>query len=263
MAKIHPTAIVSSDAIVPDEVEIGPYAIVEDDVEIGEGSVLESHSILRSGARIGKSVTVGNFAVVAGPPQDLSFDTRTKTYAKLGDGCVLREGATVHRSTLEGEATIVGKECFIMSQAHVGHDCVVGDKVVLANQAMLAGHVAVGNFCFLGGGCGIHQFCRIGEGVMIGGLARIRLDVAPYTMASEDNCLYGLNLVGLRRRGVDRESISMLQKCYRKVFLGTGKIRSIAEEALREGMGELPEPRRFLEFFASGKRGFVKPRHSA
>lgn len=259
MGKIHPTAIIAASALIPEEIEIGPYVIVEDGVSIGAGSVLESHSIARKGSRIGKSVTVGNFAVVAGPPQDLSFDPKIDSYAVIGDGSVLREGATVHRSTREGEATKVGQGCFIMANAHVGHDCVVGDKVVLANGALLAGHVSVGSFCFLGGTCAIHQHCRIGEGVMIGGLARVRLDVAPYTMASEDNSLFGLNLVGLRRRGVSREAISMLQKCYRKVFLGTGSVRAIAEEALRDGWGELPEPRRFLEFFADGKRGFTKP----
>ncbi|EDY83354.1 acyl-(acyl-carrier-protein)--UDP-N-acetylglucosamine O-acyltransferase [Verrucomicrobiia bacterium DG1235] len=263
MANIHATAIVSAEARIGEGVEIGPYAIVEGDVEIGEGSRLEAHAVLRDGARIGKSVTVGNFAVIAGLPQDLSFDPSVRTYARIGDETTLREGVTVNRSTREGGATEVGSHCFVMAAAHVGHDSLVGKKVVIGNASLLAGHVSVGDFAFLGGCSGIHQFCRVGEGVMFGGQSTATMDVAPFTIFAERNALFGLNLIGLRRRGVSKEAIAALQQCYRRVFLGAGNMRTLAAEILGEGADDFAETRRFLEFFAGGKRGFAKPGRGA
>lgn len=262
MANVHPSAVVSSDAKIAEDVEIGPYAIVEGDVEVGAGSVLEAHAILRDGARIGRSVTIGNFSVVAGLPQDLSFDPGVQTFARIGDNTILREGVTVNRSTKEGGATEVGPDCFIMASAHVGHDSVVGRKVVVGNASLLAGHVSVGDQAFLGGSAGIHQFCRIGEGVMFGGQSTATKDVAPFTLFADRNALFGLNLVGLRRRGVSNATIAALQACYRCVFLGAGSIRELAASALEAEMGATAEAQRFLAFFAEGKRGFVRPGRS-
>ncbi|MDQ8197578.1 acyl-ACP--UDP-N-acetylglucosamine O-acyltransferase [Pelagicoccus enzymogenes] len=262
MAKIHSSAIVSSAAKIGEDVEIGPYAIVEGDVEIGAGSKLEAHAVLKDGARIGKSVTVGNFAVVAGLPQDLSFDSSTRTFAKVGDGTTLREGVTINRATKEGGFTLVGESCFVMAAAHVGHDSVVGNNVVIGNASLLGGHVSVGDRAFLGGCSGIHQFCRIGESVMFGGQSTATMDVAPFTIFAERNALFGLNLVGLRRRGFSKDAIAELQRCYRKVFMGTGNMRILASELLERSEALSAESIRFLEFFAGGKRGFATPNRS-
>lgn len=260
---IHPTAVVSNEAKIAEDVEIGPYAIVEGDVEIGKGSKLEAHAVLKDGSRIGNSVTIGNFAVVSGLPQDLSFDPKVRTFATIGDNTTLREGVTVNRSTAAGESTEVGANCFLMAAAHIGHDSKVASSVVVGNASLLAGHVTVGPNAFLGGSAGIHQFCRIGEGVMFGGQSTATMDVAPFTIFAERNALFGLNLVGLRRRGVSKESIAALQTCYRRVFMNSGNMRSLAETALEEEIGSLPETRRFLEFFRGGKRGFAKPGRSS
>lgn len=259
MSTIHPSALVSEKAVLGADVEIGPFAIVEDDVEIGDGSVLEANAILRNGSRIGKSVTVGNFAVIGGLPQDLKFDPTLRTYARIGDGTRIRESVTVNRSTSEGGFTEVGANCFLMANAHVGHDSMVGDNVILGNGTLLAGHVSVGDFCFLGGNAGVHQFCRIGPGVMFGGMSVTTMDVAPYTMFAERNALFGLNLVGLRRRGVSKETIRKLQQLYRQVFSAAESVRTFAEAALAEGTIESAEERVFLEFFLGGKRGFAHP----
>ncbi len=259
MASIHPSAIVSSEAKIGDEVEIGPYAIVEADVEIGFGSKLEAHAVLKDGARIGNSVTVGNFAVVAGLPQDLSFDPKVRTFARIGDNTTLREGVTVNRATKDGSCTEVGANCFVMAEAHVGHDSVVGNRVVVGNASLLGGHVSVGDNAFLGGCSGIHQFCRIGESVMFGGQSTATMDVAPFTIFAERNALFGLNLIGLRRRGFSKETIAELQRCYRKVFLGTGNMRHLAAALKEDGSGWSEEAIRFLDFFAGGKRGFATP----
>lgn len=259
MANIHPSAVVSAAALIAEDVEIGPFAIVEGDVEIGAGSKLDSHAILKDGARIGKSVTVGNFAVVAGLPQDLSFDSSVRTFARIGDHTTLREGVTINRATVDGGFTEVGEHCFVMAEAHVGHDSVVGNRVVVGNASLLGGHVSVGNNAFLGGCSGIHQFCRVGESVMFGGQSTATMDVAPFTIFAERNALFGLNLIGLRRRGFSRETIGQLQACYRKIFLSTGNMRTLAENLRENSTGYAPEAMRFLDFFAGGKRGFATP----
>ena len=205
---IHETAVVSEDAVVGEGVEIGPYAIVEEDVEIGAGSKIAAHAILRSGARIGASVTIESFAVIAGLPQDLSFDPSTKTYVRIGDRTTVREGSTINRATKEGEATREGEDCFLMAVTHLGHDCKIGNRVIIGNNSLLGGFVSVDDFAFLGGNSGIHQFCRIGKGVMFGGDSTATQDVPPFTMIAGRNELFGLNVVGLRRRGVSREGIN-------------------------------------------------------
>ncbi len=255
---IHSTAIVSPNAQIGENVEIGPYAIVEEDVRIGSGSKLESHSVVKNGARIGSNVSVGNYVVIGGLPQDLGFDPATPTYAVIGDGTELREGATVNRATRPEGSTIIGEKCYLMAQSHVGHDCVLGEHVVLANVAMVAGFVEIGSFSFMGGGAGIHQYNRIGEGVMIGGNAAISQDIAPFTMVADRNELHGLNLVGLRRRKVSRDHIQALKECYRAVLVESKNVKQTAAELLQGRYGRIEEARRFLEFFEQGKRGFAR-----
>ncbi len=148
-----------------------------------------------------------------------------------------------------------------MANSHAGHDCALGDDVVLANNVMLAGHVTVGSFSFVGGGAGIHQFCRIGDSVMVSGLARISRDLAPFTINAERDEVSGLNLVGLKRRGFSRESICELKTAFRAVYFGRGNIRELAVAALASGAYVTVEAKRFLEFFAGGKRGFARASH--
>jgi len=191
---------------------------------------------------------------LGGDPNFLKFDPATVSGVRIGANSVLREHVTINRSIYAGKDTVVGARCYLMANAHVGHDCAVGDDVVLATNIMLGGHVDVGSFTFFGGGAGAHQFCRIGEGVMIAGLARITQDLAPFLLVAERNEVSGLNLVGLKRRGFSREAIAELKECYAAVFAG-GDPRKLA--AARTA--KTAEARRFLEFFAGGKRGFARP----
>lgn len=257
---IHETAIVSSESNIGSNVEIGPFAIVEADVVVGADSRIAAHAILKSGTRIGRSVTIESFSVIGGLPQDLSFDAKRKTYARIGDRSVVREGSTINRATQEGASTSVGEDCFLMAVTHLGHDCCVGDRVVIGNNSLLAGFVSVGNDAFLGGASGIHQFCRIGEGVMFGGDSTATVDVPPFTLLAERNSLFGLNLVGLRRRGHSREAIKALKACYASLYASRGKLKEAAAELLRSEFGEHAECRAFLGFFAEGSRGFAQPR---
>jgi UDP-N-acetylglucosamine acyltransferase len=236
-------------------------AIVEDGAELGTGCTVHPHAIIKRGAVLGDGVAVHPFAVVGGDPNFLKFDPATVSGVRVGAGTVIREHVTINRSIYPGKDTTVGARCYLMANAHVGHDCAVSDDVVLATNIMLGGHVDVGSFTFFGGGAGAHQFCRIGEGVMIAGLARITQDLAPFLLVAERNEVSGLNLVGLKRRGVSREAIGELKDCYRAVFAG-GDPRKLAVSRMAAEVRSA-EARRFLEFFADGKRGFARPATTA
>ena len=245
MSTIHPTAIVEPGAQLGADCEIMAYAVVT------------KHSVL------GDRVTVHPFAVIGGDPQYLKFDRALATGVRVGAGTVIREHVTINRSIHTGQATTVGAGCFLMANAHVAHDCSVGDHAVLANNAMLAGHVELGAHTFVGGGAGLHQFCRIGEGVMVAGNAAITRDVPHYTMVAERDDVIGFNVVGLKRRGVDRAAIAELKAAFHAVYFTAGNIRTVAA-ALRDG-GKFAsaEARKFLEFFGGGKRGFARARRAA
>jgi UDP-N-acetylglucosamine acyltransferase len=239
---IHPTALVE------------PGAQLGADCEIRAGAIVTRHCVL------GDRVIVHSYAVVGGEPQDLKFDPATPSGVRIGAGTVLREHVTINRSTRAGAFTEVGAGCFIMAAAHIAHDCAVGDQVVIANVVLLAGHVHIGSGAFLGGGAQFHQFGRVGEAAMIGGGARIALDIPPFAMAAERNEVIGLNLVGLKRRGFSRATIAELKAAFREVYFTAGNIRTIAAEALASGRYTSEEARRFLAFFTTGKRGFARAR---
>ena len=257
--QIHSSAVVSESAVIGEGCVIGPFSVVEAGATLGRGCRLSSHVIVRSGAVLGEEVSVDSFAVIGGDPQSLTFDPSIRSGVLIGSGVRIREGATIHRATVEDGQTIIGERCYIMAQAHVAHDCKLGKEVVLCNNVMLGGHVDIKDKAFLGGGAGVHQFCRIGTYAMIAGNASIAADVPPYVMAAERNTAHGLNMVGLRRARFEQREISDLKKCYRAVFYGGGNLKRKAAEAVREHeFGTTAVGARFLSFFESGKRGFVQ-----
>jgi len=242
---------------------IHPTAIIERDAQLGNECDLQAGAIIRRHTILGDHVIVHPYAVIGGDPQDLHFDRKLESGVRIGAGTTIREHVTVSRSTKPGGCTEIGEGCFLMANAHVAHDCIVGKNVVLANNVMLAGHVAVGDFTFLGGGVGVHQFCRIGEGVMISGNASISRDIPPYVMVAERDEVIGLNLIGLKRRGVSRDAVAELKRVFHAVYFTPGNIRHVAASALGEGGFRSSEAKRFLEFFTSGKRSFARARKAA
>ena len=223
MPVIHPTAIVELGARVADDVEIGPYSVIGRDVELGPGVRLESHVVIAGRTRIGAGCHIFPFASIGQPPQDLKYAGEP---SELIVGCnnVIREYATMNPGTRGGGmVTRVGDDGLFMVGIHVAHDCFIGNNVIMANNATLGGHVVVEDFAVLGGLSAIHQFVRIGRHAMVGGMSGVENDVIPYGSVMCDRAhLSGLNIVGLKRRGVDRDDIHALRRAYRLLFAHEG-----------------------------------------
>lgn len=230
--EVHPTAVISSSALLGQNVKIGPYSVVGDDVVLGDNVELVSHVSVVGRTEIGAGTHIYPFASIGHQPQDLKYKGEPSTLT-IGQNCVIRENVTINPGTAGGNMTTrVGNNCLIMASAHVAHDCIVGDNVVLANYVGLAGHSVIGDFVRFGGMCAVHQFVRIGAHAFIGAQSMIDGDVIPYGMAVGNRArLAGLNLVGLKRRGFDRESIHTLRAAYRMVFSNEGTLRERVDDA--------------------------------
>ena len=241
---------------------IHPTAIVEAGAQLGADCEIQAHAIITRHCVLGDRVAVHPFSVIGGDPQYLAFDRTTVTGVTIGAGTVIREHVTINRSIHAGQSTAIGEKCFLMAASHVAHDCTVGSNVVFANAALLAGHVSVGDHTFLGGGSAVHQFCRLGEGVMVAGHASITRDVPHFVMVAERDEVIGFNVVGLKRRGFSRAAIGELKVAFEEVYFTPGNIRMVAAVLLGGDKFTTPEARRFLEFFAGGKRSFARARRA-
>lgn len=229
---VHPTAIVSSSAQLGKGVKVGPYCIVGEHVVLHDKVELVSHVAVDGRTDIGAGTRIFPFASVGHQPQDLKYHGEPSRLI-IGERCVIRESVTINPGTEGGGMlTSIGNDCLIMASAHVAHDCQVGNNVVLANYVGLAGHSIIGDYVAFGGMCAVHQFVRIGAHAFIGAQSMIDSDVIPYGMAVGNRArLAGLNLVGLKRRGFDRESIHTLRAAYRMVFSSEGTLRERVEDA--------------------------------
>ena len=259
---IHPTAIVAAGAVVPESCTIGPFCTVGADVVMGEDCELLSHVVLDGHTTLGNQNSIFSFACVGIAPQDLKYRNEP-TQLILGDNNDIREYVTISRGTVGGGGiTRVGSGCLIMAYTHIGHDSSIGDGCILANAATLAGHVTVEDYAVVGALCPVHQFCRIGQYAYIGGGTTITQDVMPYSLTSisRDNHAYGLNKVGLERRGFTPEQLKELRQAYR-TLTGSKKNVSQALAELRERLdaGEVGEHVRYLvDFVGKSERGVIR-----
>lgn len=235
MTSIDSTARVDRSAEIGSGVTIGPYCVVGPNVVIGEGCRLVAHVHVTGHTTIGPRTVIYPFASLGTPPQSVKY-RGGPTRLLIGAGCDIRENVTMNLGTEDsGGVTVVGDRGFFMVGSHVGHDCHVGDDVILANNAVLGGHVTLGNSVVLGGGAAIHQFVRIGECAMISGVSGVAADVIPYGLAiGQRAVLEGLNVVGLRRRGLTRDDIRRLRSAYQTLFLEAGNFRDRLARAERE-----------------------------
>lgn len=229
---VHPTAIVSSGAQLGAGVKIGPYCIVGANVVLHADVELISHVVIEGHTTVGAGTRIFPFASVGHQPQDLKFHGEASRL-EIGERCTIRESVTINPGTEGGGMlTKIGNDCLLMACSHVAHDVMVGNNVVLANYVGLAGHSIVGDYVRFGGICAVHQFVRIGSHAFIGAQSMIDGDVIPYGLAVGNRArLAGLNLVGLKRGGFDRESIHTLRAAYRMIFSSEGTLRERVEDA--------------------------------
>jgi len=255
---IHPTAIVSDNAKIADDVEIGAYSVIGDDVEIGSGTCVESHVVINGPTRIGNDNHIYQFASIGDDPQDKKY-AGEPTRLIIGDRNTIREFCTFSRGTTQdlGE-TVMGDDNWIMAYVHVAHDCVIGSNTIMANNTTLAGHVHVGDWVICGGFSGAHQFCRIGAHAFLGMYCGVNRDVAAYTMVSGQPAVArGINSEGLKRRGFSAEQIRNIKNAYRITFR-KGKRKDEAIDEIAELATTQPELELFLDSLRSSERGLTR-----
>jgi len=260
---VHPSAIIAPGASIADDVVIGPWCSVGPDVVLEAGVRLFSHVVVDGHTVIGEGAVIYPFCTVGLAPQDLKYKGEP-TRTVIGPRTQIREHCTIHRGTVTGSGvTRVGADCLLMAVVHVAHDCTVGNGVIIANNVVMGGHVTIGDNAVIGGASALHQFVRIGRGAMVGGASGVEADVVPFaTVVGNRAYLSGLNLVGLKRRGVDRAGLHMLRAAFRTLFVGAGA--EVFSDRLARVRATAAEPYviEMLQFIdAPSKRGLI--RHTA
>ncbi|HKG11966.1 MAG TPA: acyl-ACP--UDP-N-acetylglucosamine O-acyltransferase [Pyrinomonadaceae bacterium] len=256
--EIHPTAVVSGRAEVGEGSHVGPYCTLGDEVRLGARVRLESHVVVDGRTEIGDDTHVFPFASIGLAPQDLKYRGEPAE-TRVGRRNRVREFVTIHRGTEGGGMlTSVGDDCLIMAQAHVAHDCIVGSGVIMANAATLAGHVTVEDGANVGAYSGVHQFCRVGREAYVGGYSVVVKDALPFalTVGNHAKC-YGLNTVGMKRRGYPAEIIEALHHAFR-LLLSSKLNTTQAVAAIREEISASAEVEELLRFIETSERGVVK-----
>jgi len=250
---VHPTAIVSNQANLADDVQIGPHTIIGEHVTLGAGTVVEGQVVIQGKTTIGENNKIGCGTIIGTPPQDHAFDESVHSEVQIGCGNVLREFVTIHCGTKEGSATVVGDECLLMTGCHLGHNVRLGNRVIVQNNCLLGGYVEVGDSADLGVGSVYHQFLRVGTLCMVRESTRTVKDVPPYLCVSGFSTLRGLNSMGLRKEGWTIEARREMKRAFQLIYHSQLNISQALHKA-----GEMtwsPEASAFFEFIRSSKRG--------
>jgi len=259
-ARVHPSAVVEDGATLGPDCQIGPFAVVGAEVTLGPRVTVKPHAVIAGRTEIGADSTIFSFATVGEVPQDLKYQGEA-TRLVVGQRARIREGATLNIGTENGGGvTRVGDDVLIMANAHVAHDCIVGDRVIMVNSAALAGHCVIGDDVIIGGLSGIHQWVRIGRGAIIGAITMVTNDVIPYGLVQGPRgVLDGLNLVGLKRKGVERGDITALRAAYQMLAQGEGafqdRARRLSDETESDYVREVAQ---FI--LGASDRSFLTPR---
>lgn len=256
--KIHPTAVIHPKAELAEGVEVGPYSVIGEHVKIGKDTRVESHVLIEGWTTIGERNHFFSFSSIGTPPQDTSYKGE-ETHVTIGSDNIVREFATIHRATVKQDRlTSIGDRNFLMSYIHVAHDCKLGNNIIMANNAAFGGHVVVEDHAVLGAIVGIHQYVRVGAYSMIGGQSAVVLDVPPYVNATGNRAqLYGLNLVGLKRKGFSDKAIADLKHAY-KIIFRSGMTLEEAFQKVRQEFPASPEVNHLVDFMSNSKRGVTR-----
>ena len=259
LANIHPTAVISESAHIGKDVTIGPYCVIGDDVEIGDGSIIGPHAVIDRWTTLGKGCRVFQFASVGAEPQDLKFKGE-KSWTVIGDRTTIREGATIHRATGEGNETRIGSDCLLMAYVHIAHNCTLGNRVIMSNLASCSGHAMVEDRVVIGGMAGVHQFVKIGRNAMVGGMSKLVQDVVPYTLVDGHPAkVVGLNNVGISRAGIPLESRRLIKQAY-KILYRSGLSLPEAIAVIEQEVDSCDEVEHFLRFLRNAERGICRER---
>ncbi|GGF83812.1 acyl-ACP--UDP-N-acetylglucosamine O-acyltransferase [Alteromonas lipolytica] len=255
---IHETAVISPKAKLGNNVTVGPFSVIGDEVVIGDDCRIESHVVIKGPTRIGRGNHFYQFTSIGEDCQDKKY-AGERTELIIGDNNVFREGATVHRGTIQDEGvTRIGSGNLIMVNAHIAHDCKIGNDIILANNVAVAGHVEIGDYAILGGATAVHQFCKIGPHSFTGGGAIVLRDIPPYVMISGTKHIpQGINSEGLRRRGYGKETIMAIRRAYKVIYRDNNTV----EEAIKKltvMADEHPEIGMLITFLAGSERGIVR-----
>lgn len=259
LRNVHETAVIHPGARIGENVEIGPYAVIGENVVIGDGTKVGAHAVIDGWTSIGKNCTIFHSTSIGCEPQDLKFHGE-KSYTFIGDNTTIREYATVHRATGEGEETRIGSNCLLMAYTHVAHNCIIGNNVIMSNAGMVAGHAIVEDRAVIGGMAGVHQFVKIGRNAMVGGLSKITQDVPPFVIVDGNpSHISGLNSVGMSRAGIKPEARRNIKKAY-KILYRSGLSLAQAIAVIEQEVDSCEEIDHFLRFLRNAERGICRSR---
>ncbi len=254
--QIHPTAIVSKKAKLADDISVGPYSLVGDNVTISGAVKIGSHCVIDGFTSIGKGCEIFTGAVLGSRPQDLKYKGE-KSFLEIGDNNIIREYCTFNPGTEEGSRTIVASNNLFMAYAHIAHDCMVGNNCIIANNGTLAGHVIIEDNVVVGGLAAIHQFVRVGMLAIIGGCSKVVQDIPPYTTCDgHPAVVYGLNLIGLRRHNISKDSIEQISHAFKALF-NSGLTMKHALEKIEKETKPSQEVSYLIDFVKKSQRGIV------
>lgn len=255
---IHPTAIIADGAVIGDDCHIGPFCTIGAEVTLGNGVHLESHVVIDGKTSIGDETRVFPFVSIGHAPQDLKYKGEP-TATKIGKRNHIREFVTIHRGTVGGGGlTRIGDDNLLMAQVHVAHDCTIGSEVIMANAATLAGHVEIADRANVGAYSGVHQFCRVGREAFVGGYSVVVKDALPFAISQGNHAkCYGMNRIGMKRRGYSKETIEKLHRAYH-LLLSSKLNTTQAVERIRAEITDCAEVDYLVEFIDSSTRGVVK-----
>ena len=255
--QIHPTALVDKNAQLGGDVEIGPYASVGPDVKIGARTVVQQGAIVHGHTTIGEDCQIFPYACIGMKTQDLKYKEGSVSFVEIGNRTVIREFATVHLGTKDGEKTIIGDDCLFMAYCHAAHGVILGNHVICSNSVQLAGDVHVQDWAIIGGCSAAHQFCTVGKHAMVGGMSKIRQDVPPFMLSDMSDSamrVIGPNVVGLTRRGFKKEVIQALKEAFRFIY-HNGLNRSQALERVENDVEQFDEVKDLVAFYRNSTRG--------
>jgi UDP-N-acetylglucosamine acyltransferase len=252
-ARIHPTALVASEADLDEDVQVGPYAIIEGRVKLGAGSVVRAGAQLLGPLTLGRNNQIFSGVVLGEAPQHLKYNGEP-TRLEIGDGNIFREHVTVHRGTTYSWETRIGDNNFLMANSHVAHDCRIGNGCIIANGALLGGHCVLEDSVYLSGNSAVHQFVRVGRLALLSGVSATTKDIPPFIIQQRINNIVGVNVVGMRRAGIPTAHIDAVRRTFH-ILYRQGMILPQALAIIDRELGTVPEVGEMVAFIRASARG--------